>query len=553
MKKKTFSIALIALLILFTTRCTQSNSQYRIATDTASIATGTLLFNSHCAACHNFRKDGIGPQLAGITEQLSPEHLRNFIKNPQKLIAAGNERAIQVQEKFKGATMPAFEFLNDEELDALLAFIHSKKPGEPSAGLVNPIPDTIALSDLVVQLTHIATFPATDTGKPRTRITKLDYEPRSGALFVVDLNGVLYRLKNSQPEPYLDIRKQRPGFVYKPGLASGFGSFAFHPSFGKNGLLYTTHTEAPGSGPADFPLDTAQKTAVQWVLSEWKTNTPSGKFSGRELLRAEMPGTVHGVQEITFNPYSTPGDEDYGLLYIGIGDGGKSSLAAGSGIWGTILRIDPAGKNSVNKKYGISPNNPFVKNQQKPAEVYAYGFRNAHRITWTASGKMLVSNVGQEHVESLSLIKPGNNYGWPTREGTFKYDNINGEWLAFPLPPDDSLQHITYPVAQFDHDEGHAISGGFEYTGKSIPALKGKFLFGDIPDGRLFYVEEADLVQGKQAIIKEWRVSLNNEIQSLEKICGSKRVDLHFGKDKDGDLYILTKPDGNLYKITGTL
>jgi len=34
-----------------------------------------------------------------------------------------------------------------------------------------------------------------------------------------------------------------------------------------------------------------------------------------------MVSGIHGVQEITFNPLAKKGDEDYGLLYIGIGDG----------------------------------------------------------------------------------------------------------------------------------------------------------------------------------------------------------------------------------------
>jgi hypothetical protein len=41
-----------------------------------------------------------------------------------------------------------------------------------------------------------------------------------------------------------------------------------------------------------------------------------------------------------------------------------------------------------------------------------------------------------------------------------------------------------YPVAMYDHDEGVAISGGFAYNGK-IPALGGKFVFGDINRGRV--------------------------------------------------------------------
>ena len=81
----------------------------------------------------------------------------------------------------------------------------------------------------------------------------------------------------------------------------------------------------------------------------------------------------------------------------------------------------------------------------------------------------------------------------------------------FTLPADDSSYHVTYPVAQYDHDEGNAISGGFEYWGKNVPELQGKYIFGDIVKGRVFYVEMADLKLRKQATIKgtegcvEWK------------------------------------------------
>ena len=80
---------------------------------------------------------------------------------------------------------------------------------------------------------------------------------------------------------------------------------------------------------------------------------------------------MHGVQEIAFNPTVIPGHADYGKLYIGIGDGaaaekGYPFLAADKyRVYGKILRIDPAGNNSVNGQYGIPPDNPFVSSDKK--------------------------------------------------------------------------------------------------------------------------------------------------------------------------------------------
>jgi hypothetical protein len=74
-------------------------------------------------------------------------------------------------------------------------------------------------------------------------------------------------------------------------------------------------------------------------------------------------------------------------------------------------------------------------------------------------------------------------------------------------------------------------------------------LFGDVYSGRLFYINMADIKPGKLATVSEWKVSLNGKQQSLQKICGDNRVDLHFGKDDKGNIYILTKADGNIYKL----
>ena len=75
---------------------------------------------------------------------------------------------------------------------------------------------------------------------------------------------------------------------------------------------------------------------------------------------------------------------------------------------------------------------------------------------------------------------------------------FNNTGKIYPLPDNDSVYHVTYPVAQFDHDEGVAISGGFEYRGTAIPQLTGKYLFGDIASGKLFFVNMKDLKLGNK-------------------------------------------------------
>ena len=269
---------------------------------------------------------------------------------------------------------------------------------------------------------------------------------------------------------------------------------------------------------ADFAVPDSIKVSVQAVISEWKAFDPKAAvFSGshRELMRVDMVTGAHGFQELTFNPLAKPNGKDYGLLYLGIGDGaaalaGASFLCDNNGkIWSSVIRIDPAGRNSTNGKYGIPGDNPFVSRHDALGEVWARGFRNPHRISWdlTGSGKMFISNIGQHSLEEVDLGKAGADYGWPNREGTFLFDVDANPELVYPLPDDDA--GYTYPVVQYDHDEGTAVSGGFVYAGTMVPELKGKYVFGDISRGTLFYSEVSEMNEGQQATIYKLKVSLN--------------------------------------------
>ena len=322
------------------------------------------LFLQYCGGCHNFRQDGIGPELGGITAMVSPEWIQNFVRDPKKIIELKDERAVELYKMYKVA-MPSFSSFTDSELNAIIAFLNThKSPGHHKSkndanALSNPIPDSIRLSNLVVNLRLVTEIPpSSDSGKlPLARITKFDFEPYTGSSFILDLRGKLYKLENNKPVVYMDMAKLRPKFLSEFRLATGFGSFAFHPDFAKNGLLYTTHSETSGASKADFSYADSIPVAIQYILTEWKTDHPGAPvFSGksRELFRVNMVTGIHGTQEIAFNPLAKPGDEDYGLLYIGVGDGGAVEegypfIAHNKDkIWGTVLRIDPGGHNSAN-------------------------------------------------------------------------------------------------------------------------------------------------------------------------------------------------------------
>ncbi|MBL7697797.1 MAG: PQQ-dependent sugar dehydrogenase [Chitinophagaceae bacterium] len=551
---------LIVLLVSFFVSCGNvGDDEVHITTDTAAINRGKALFRLHCANCHKFQTGGIGPALGGITDSVSVMWMKSFIRNPQAMLDKGDERSKKMVTLFK-SVMPSFDQLSEIELNDIIAYIHSRKKDSARHevnGVADPITASIELSDVVIQIEQVAQVPASSSnGKPPlARITKLDYLPGTNQLFVVDMRGKLFRLNGKNADEYLDISRYVKSFVYEPGLGAGFCSFAFHPSFLKNGLLYTAHTEKPGK-VADFNYNDSIPVTYQYVLTEWKASDPYAKvFNGasRELFRIDMVTVQHGIQEIAFDPFLKPGERGYGLLYVCIGDGGamddKHTSLAGSPHmpWGTVFRIDPAGNDSKNGKYGIPPGNPFAKNSGGLGEVYAYGFRNPHRISWSAANEGWVANIGEAHIESVYELKKGMHHGWPIREGTFRIDPEIDVTKLLPMNAADSAVPINYPVASYGHEWGYAgISGGFVYMGKDIPSLQGKYIFGDIPSGKLFYF---DFPPNGAARVKEWRIAVNDTISTLKSVVGSNRADLHFGRDESGELYILSKANGKIYKL----
>jgi len=96
------------------------------------------------------------------------------------------------------------------------------------------------------------------------------------------------------------------------------------------------------------------------------------------MFRIAKPFQNHNGGLIAFDPLAASGSADYGLLYVGVADGGSGGdpykhAQNLSSAFGKILRIDPLGSNSANGKYGIPATNPFAKNV-KPGtlgEVYA--------------------------------------------------------------------------------------------------------------------------------------------------------------------------------------
>jgi hypothetical protein len=448
----------------------------------------------------------------------------------------------------------------------------------------DPIPQDPVQSGLGLVLEEYAQFPKTEpTPAPiderlmrHARINYIGEIPDgSGRQFVPDLNGPLYVFdKGAEPQVYLDVKAEfSPDFFSGRGMGSGFGFATFHPEFEDNGLFYTVHTERSTEAlakPTTYPPQ--RSTFMIGVVTEWKADDPSAdSFSGtrREVMRLAFATQIHGIQQIDFNPTAAPGDEDYGLLYLAVGDGG---IGVGTDVpqerhtpYGKILRIDPAGTNGPTGTYGVPASNPFAGDDGTIDEIYAIGMRDPHRFSWDVEGanRMYLGHIGQHQIEAVYEVRAGDNFGWAEREGRFVYDNAD-QCNLYPLPADDAKYGYVYPVAAFDHnppagwsctaDSGHGISGGLVYRG-GMSALRGKYVFGDLVDGRVLWAQADQMRQetGQEATVHEMQLyDTSGTRMRMTDFVDDKRVDLRFGTDADRNLYLLAKANGKVWKVVGT-
>ena len=442
----------------------------------------------------------------------------------------------------------------------------------------DPIPETIQKGHVVVGTEEFVRAPETsdssDGGSTNDAYARIQYMvpvgDGSGRLALNDLRGLVHLTdeRGKTPTTFLDIRNREVGFDDSmfPN-ETGLVSVAFHPQFGQGGTpgfgkFYTAYSATSASGVADYLDDDAE--SHESVIREWTATDPGADvFSGtsREVFRIGQFAPNHNIGTIAFNPHAEPGSPDYGLLYVCLGDGGAAhdpqdygqSLAVPQG---AIMRIDPLAGDGA-RGYGIPPDNPFVGRDGVAPEIWAYGLRHPQGFSWDTDGRMFIGDIGQNQIEEVNLGRAGGNYGWRLREGTFAsgYAVGRGPGPVYPRPSSEDGEFV-YPVAQYDHDEGNAIGGGFVYRGQAIPELRGKYVFAEFPRGRLLYIDANPLDPDRPATITEIRLVFDGREQDLVDVAGfpntygpGNRVDLRLGIDSAGELYLLTKGDGWVRKL----
>lgn len=313
----------------------------------------------------------------------------------------------------------------------------------------------------------------------------------SGRMFALEQVGRIRIIKERQllPAPFLDLTAKVNSSANERGLLG----LAFHPDYRRNGVFFVHYSGARG----------------ETVISRFRTSADDpdrGDVASEEvLLTVEQPYANHNGGPILF------GRDGY--LYIALGDGGSAGDPQNRAqnletLLGKILRVDVR----ESGPYKVPADNPFVGKPGRD-EIWAYGLRNPWRISFDrATGDLYIADVGQNKLEEINFqpaaSKGGENYGWKAFEGTSRYSAV------------EAKNHVP-PVAEYGRDAGCSVTGGHVYRGQAIPALVGRYLYGDYCTGRIWALGRSG---------DRW---VNRELAQTSYRISS------FGEDESGELYVV--------------
>jgi len=347
-----------------------------------------------------------------------------------------------------------------------------------------------------------------------------------GTMLICEQTGLVRSIQNNKlnDKPFLDIQSK---LVKLSGAYDerGLLGIALHPEYTLNKKFYVYYSASSSQTGSDH----------QSIISEFRASAnplEADPSSERILLTIPEPQSNHNGGDLHFGPD--------GYLYISVGDGGGAGDKHGSTgngqnlntLLGKILRIDV----NAAAGYKIPADNPFVNKKARP-EIWAYGLRNPWRFSFdNETGLLFAADVGQNKFEEVNIIEKGGNYGWRIMEAShcfYPEENCKTEGLEFP-------------IAEYDHDTGISIAGGYVYNGKFLPELKGTYIFADW-NGSAFYLKP-NSVNGKTI----WK---KGDMELIEKPAGDLKI-LSFAEGNDGELYMLTNSEvgpkgtnGAIYKL----
>ena len=363
---------------------------------------------------------------------------------------------------------------------------------------------------------------------------------KTGRVLLLDGDGV-------GPDPFLDVSDR---MMEPVSWEQGLLGFALHPEFTDTHRYYVRYSapRRPGT-PSGY--------SHTFVLAEFTAtadlrDTVPG--SERTILEIPQPGRNHNAGAVEFGPdghlYVAVGDGNHGT-----GDGGRGHAndwyllnSGGNGqnltdnLLGSVLRIDV---DADADPYAVPPDNPLV-GRSGLDEQYAWGFRNPYRMSFDGDD-LYVGDVGVDRFEEINRVRRGGNYGWNVREGSRCFSNrlamaalakLTGGERSYPAcptttPAGDPLVDpvVCYPHRREGTELGAAVVAGYRYRGEAVPALEGGYVFGDLL-GSLFVATPSDRSGDLWPM-----ATLDPSTPGADPFAESV---LSFGRDADGELYVLT-------------
>jgi len=273
----------------------------------------------------------------------------------------------------------------------------------------------------------------------------------------------------------------------------GFSAIAFHPHFLVRGLpgygkFYVVVAEKARSGEADFVPEFGNAGEHhQDVLYELATNSPlSAEFDGRkrEVMRFSQPGPANNLRSLVFDLT--------GALYLGVGDGASENVGRNSpsrnsssltSAFGKVLRIDPTAGNSKSGRYGIPDSNPFRLVSEALPELWAFGLRAPHSMSFDPFQRSLcIGEVGVSGIDEINISTfGGEHFGWDLTENR----NFFNAALSSQLK-----EIVTSPLLSLDRNHGLAgrSIGNVIYRGENFPSLAGRVIVAS-DDGQLIALD----------------------------------------------------------------
>jgi glucose/arabinose dehydrogenase len=328
-----------------------------------------------------------------------------------------------------------------------------------------------------------------------------------GRLFIAEKGGVVRTAHGGKLDSgtFLDLSGKVSG-----GGEQGLLSIAFPPGAASKQRVYACYTEQSGDV----------------IVSRFRVSGGAA-VAGSEQVVLRVPHRAypnHNGGDITFGPD--------GMLYVGTGDGGSEGDPNDNGqnlgvLASKLLRIDVEGVTSggaLPNSYLVPATNPFLQRSGARPETWAWGLRNPWRYSFdAATGDLYIGDVGQDRWEEIDFqpasSRGGVNYGWSIMEGSHRYKS-------------GSTAGLTPPVAEYGHDLGDAVVGGYVYRGATSPALRGVYLYGDNGSGRIW---------GMRRESGQWR--------TRELAHPGYKVS-SFGEDGSRELYVLDLAAGVAYEVT---